>query len=70
MEYTGAPHERPSEHAPITSKRDLTALCEAEDYETGVILRKTLTFVDAHHTSWFGQVFGTRKYDLAFEQAR
>ena len=64
------PREPPSALAQITSKRDLTALCEVEDYETGAVLRTTFTFVDADHTAWFGQVSGTGKYDLTVEQAR
>ena len=64
------PQETPSGLEQITSKRGLTALCEVEDYETGAVLRTTFTFVDAHHTAWFGQIAGTRKYDLTVEQAR
>lgn len=51
----------------ITSKRDLTDLCEVEDYETGSVLRSTFTFVDAQDTVWFGQVLGIRKFDLTIE---
>ena len=64
------PREPPLVPAQITSKRELTALCEVEDYETGAVLRTTFTFVDAHHTAWSGQVSGIRKYDLTVEQVR
>ncbi|KAK5105684.1 hypothetical protein LTR62_002371 [Meristemomyces frigidus] len=51
----------------ITSKRDLTDLCEVEDCETGSVLRTTFSFVDAYNNAWFGQVPGVRKYDLTVE---
>jgi hypothetical protein len=63
--------ESPSSHqAQITSTRDLTDLCEVEDYETGAVLRTTFTFVDADHTVWFGRIDGVRKYDLTGELLR
>jgi serine/threonine protein kinase len=59
-----------SRQARINSTRDLTDLCEVEDYETGAVLRTTFTFVDADHTVWFGRIDGVRKYDLTGETLR
>jgi hypothetical protein len=62
--------ESPSHRVQITSTRDLTDLCEVEDYETGAVLRTTFTFIDADHTVWFGRIHGVRKYDLTGETLR
>jgi hypothetical protein len=51
----------------ITSARDLTALCEIEDYKTGAVLCTIFTFVDVRHTVWFGQIVGVWKYSLPVE---
>lgn len=67
---THVSHESPSPRPHITSKRDLTALCEVEDFETGLVLRTTFAFVDGHHVVWFGQALGVRKYDLTIEVLR
>ncbi|KAK5108233.1 hypothetical protein LTR62_008689 [Meristemomyces frigidus] len=62
--------DSPSNRPHITSKRDLTDLCEVEDLETGSVLRTTFSFVDAYNSAWFGQVSGVRKYDLTVEDLR
>jgi hypothetical protein len=63
--------QEPFPHQPnITSARDLTDLCEVEGYETRAVLRTTFTFVDAHHTVWFGQLVGVRKYNIPVERLR
>lgn len=54
----------------ITSKADLTDLCEIEDIQTGVVTSSTFTFVDASDYVWFGQVPNVRKYDLTVEDLR
>lgn len=63
-------HGSPSHQAQITSKRDLTVLCEVEDFHTGSVLRTTFAFVDVHDNIWFGQVLGVRKYDLTIQDLR
>jgi hypothetical protein len=62
--------EPPSHQPNIASARDLTDLCEVKDYETRAVLRTTFTFVDAHHTVWFGQLVGVRKYNIPIERLR
>ncbi|KAF2245113.1 hypothetical protein BU26DRAFT_522230 [Trematosphaeria pertusa] len=51
----------------IRSKRDLTALCEVWDSETGAFRRSTFAYLDGHDNAWFGQTPGIRKYDLTVE---
>jgi serine/threonine protein kinase len=51
----------------IRTKRDLTNLCEVEDYETGAFKRTTFTYVDDNDVAWFGQTPDIRKYDLTVE---
>ncbi|KAF2239053.1 hypothetical protein EV356DRAFT_504424 [Viridothelium virens] len=51
----------------IRTKRDLTNLCEVEDYETGAFKRSTFTYVDDEDIVWFGQAPGVRKFDLTTE---
>ena len=63
-------HESQSHEPDIQSRRDLTALCEVEDAETGVVLRSTFTYVDDNGAAWFGQIPGVRKYDLSVEDLR
>lgn len=60
-------HDSPASQPQLTSKRDLTDLCEVEDFETGSVLRTTFSFVDGYNSVWFGQVPGVRKYDLTVE---
>lgn len=54
----------------INSKRDLAALCEVSDFETGAFLRCTFTYVDEHDVAWFGQTLDVRKYDLTVHHLR
>jgi len=63
-------HNTLHEQADIKLRHDLTDLCEAEDTETGAVLRSTFTFVDVDGIVWFGQVCGIRKYDLTVEGLR
>ncbi|KAK1811454.1 hypothetical protein LTR12_014206 [Friedmanniomyces endolithicus] len=48
-------HNTFHEQADIKLRHDLTDLCEAEDTETGAVLRSTFTIVDADDIVWVGQ---------------
>lgn len=63
-------HTLSADQPRLASKRDLTRLCEVEDFETGSSLRTTFTFVDACNNAWYGRIPGVRKYDLNVEDIR
>lgn len=63
-------HDPPASQPQLSSKRDLTGLCEVEDLETGSVLCTTFSFVDGYNNVWFGQVSGVRKYDLTVEDLK
>lgn len=63
-------HESLSCKPHITSKQELTALCEVGDPTTGAVLRSTFSFINANDTAWFGQVSGVRKDDLTIEDVK
>lgn len=67
LTLVGHSYEMDPDRPLLTSKRELTDLCEVEDYETGLVLRSTFAFVDAQDTVWFGQACGVRKYDLTIK---
>ena len=64
------PHDGHAQGLIIRCKRDLTALCEVEDAETGAVKRSTYTYVEANGSVWFGQMIGVRKYDLTLQDLR
>ena len=61
---------RPLSPSNILSKKQLEALCEVSDFETGEFLRSTFTYIDEHDFAWFGQARGVRKYDLTAHELR
>lgn len=57
-------------HSQIQSKKDLAALCEVTDVETGTFQRCTFTYFDKDDSAWFGQTPGIRKHNLTVEDIR